>query len=68
MNARFEIAIAREHGRRHEIEFADRLFDLRMKRTGIPDARRAAITDDIESELVEIFLQAGFLEVIGNHS
>ncbi len=66
MNARFEIAIAGKHGCRDQIEFADRLFDLRMERPGVSDASRAPISDDVESELIEVRLQSGFLKVIGD--
>src|SRR5438128_12232398 len=38
-----------------------------MKRPGISDARRTTVTDEIESELVEIFLQSGLVEIIRDH-
>src|SRR5205085_7883471 len=68
MHTRLEIAISRKHRCRDEIEFIDRLFDLRMQRAGVSDTSRAAVTDEIESELVEIFLQAGLLEIIRDHT
>ena len=61
MHARFEIAIAGKHGGRDEIVIVDRLLDLRMERPGIADAGRATVTDEIESELIEICLQSGLL-------
>src|SRR4051794_18267641 len=67
MHPRFEIAIAGKHRRRNEIEFVDRFLDVRMKWSGISNASRAAITDKIESELIEIFLQAGLVEIIGHN-
>ena len=37
-----------------------------MERPGIADAGGATVTDEIESELIEIFLQPGLVEIIGN--
>ena len=37
-----------------------------MQRARVADASRATVTDDIETKLVEIGLQAGFCEVIGH--
>ena len=56
VDARLEIAVARKHGRRDQIVIVDRLLDFRMERAGISDACRAAVADEIEPELVEIFL------------
>ena len=56
VHPRFEIAVTRKHGRRDQIVIVDRLFDFRMERAGISDAGRAAVADEIEPELVEIFL------------
>ncbi len=35
-----------------------------MERTGVADARCATVADEIETELIEIFLQPGFVEII----
>ena len=56
MHARFEVAVSRKHRGSNQIEFVDRLFDFRMERSGIADAGRATVADEIKSELVEIFL------------
>ena len=37
----------------------DRLGDLGRERTGVADARRAAVADDVEAELRERLHQAG---------
>ena len=64
MHARFEIAIAGKNRCRDQIVFVDRFLDLRMQRTGVADAGRAAVTDNIEAKLIEIRLQPGL--VAGN--
>ena len=66
MHARLEIAVAGEHAGGDEIVFGDRLLDGRVERAGIADAGRAAVADDLEAELVEVGLQAGLVEVIGD--
>ena len=66
MDARFEVAIAGKDGGGDEIEFVDRFFDPRVERTGVADAGGAAVADDVEAELVEIGLQPGFVQVIGD--
>ena len=39
-----------------------------MERAGVADAGRAAVADDVEPELVEIFLQAGLVQIIGDNA
>src|SRR5947207_11371330 len=68
MHARFEIPVPRKNRSCNQIVFVDRFLDVWMQRSRVADARRAAVTDEIEPELVEIFLQPGFLQVIGNRS
>ena len=48
------------------IVFNDGLLDRRRERTGIADARRATVTDEIEAELVEIRLQTGLVQIIAD--
>ena len=59
MDARLEIAIAGKHRRRHEVILVDRVFDGRGERSGIANTRRAPVTDQVESELIEVRLQPG---------
>src|SRR4051794_12175046 len=66
MDARLEVAIAREHGADDEIAFADRLGDLVCEGPRVADARRAAVADGVEAELVERLLQPGLL-VVARH-
>ena len=62
----FEIAIAREHRGGDDPVVVDRLGDLVGERAGIADAGRAAEADEIETELVEILLQAGIGEIFAD--
>src|SRR6478735_12576707 len=39
-----------------------------MQRPRVPDAGRATVADQIESELVEICLESGLFQVIGNNA
>src|SRR5882724_11585737 len=68
MHARFEISVARKNRSRNQVVFVDRLLDVWMQRSRVADASRATIADKIESELIKIFLQPSFLQVIGNHA
>ena len=68
MHARLEIAVARKDGGRDEIVFADRVFDCGRQGAGVADARRAAVTHEVEAELVEIHLQAGPVQIIAHHA
>ena len=64
MHARFEISISRKDRSCNQIVFVDRLLDIRMQRSGVADAGGATVADKVESELIEIFLQPGFVEII----
>ena len=44
------------------------LLDVRVERAGVADARRAAVADEVEAELVEVRREAGLLEVIRHHA
>src|SRR6516164_11523492 len=46
----------------------DGLLNIWMQRSRVADARRATVADQIKSELVEICLESGFFQVIGNHA
>ena len=57
MDARFEIAIARKHRSRDEIVAGNGLFDCGIERAGVADACRAAVADNVEAELIEVWLK-----------
>ena len=44
----------------------DRLLDVWMQWPGVANAGGATISDEIKSELIEIFLQSRFFQIIGN--
>ncbi len=68
VDARLEIAVARQHGGAHQVALRDRLVDLGRQVAGIADAGRAAVSGDIEAESLEIGQQAGLLQVFGDHA
>ena len=68
MDARLEIAVARQHGGADEIVRRDRLVDLGREVAGVADARRAAVGGDGEAELLEIGQQPGLGQVLGDHA
>ena len=39
-----------------------------MERPGVADASRATVADEIEAKLIEIFLQSGLIQIIGDHA
>ena len=67
VDATLEVAVARQHGRGDDVVLVDRLGDDFRQRTGVADAGRAAIADQIEADLVEILLQAGVGEVFADN-
>ena len=62
-DAALEVPVPGEDRAGDEIVLADRARDLRRERSGVPDARRAAVADDVEAELLEVRHEAGFVEV-----
>ena len=68
MDACFEVAITRKDRGGYKIEFVDRLFDVRVQRSGVADAGGTTIPDEVESELVKVFLQTRLVKIIGNNT
>src|SRR6476620_2434240 len=68
MHAGFKIPISRKNRSCNQIVFVDRLLDVWMQRPRVADASRAPVADEIESELVEICLESGLFQVIGNNA
>ena len=66
-DATLEVAVARKHAGRDQPLVVDRLGDRRRQRSGVADAGRAAEADEVEAQLVEVFLQAGLGEILGNN-
>ena len=67
VDAAFEVAVARQHRGGDQIVLVDRFGDLLRQRAGIADAGGAAEADEVEAERVEILLQAGLVEIFGDH-
>ena len=62
VNATFEVPIAGENRADDETCFVDGGFDRCVKRTRVPDAGRAAVTNRVEAHGVQVFLQTrGFV-------
>ena len=67
MNARFEVAVAREHGTCNDVLVDDRLLERGVDRTRSTNTGAAAIAGDGKAELVEERLQARGFEVFADH-
>ena len=66
VDAALEVAVAREHGDDREVLGLDDVGDLLRQRTGVPDAGRAAVADEVEAERLEALGQLRALEVLGD--
>ena len=68
VHARFEISISRKDRSSNQIVLVNGLLDVWMQRPGVADAGRTTVPNKIESELIEIFLQSGFVEIVRNYT
>ena len=66
IDAALEVAVAGEHRGDDEILVVDGVGDLLGQRAGVADAGGAAVADEVEAERVEIVLQAGLVEIVGD--
>ena len=62
-----EVAVAREHRADDQVLLVDRRRDLLRQRAGVPDAGGAAVADEVELELVQVLVEPGLLQVLGDH-
>ena len=62
-----EVPVAGEHGGRHQVTLVDRRGDRGRQGAGIADAGGAPIAHQIETHGVQVFLEAGIGEVVGDH-
>jgi hypothetical protein len=60
VDAPLEVAIARENGGDDEPALVDRGRDVLRQGAAVPDARRAAVADDVEAERLEVREQPDF--------
>ena len=68
MDAGFEVAVARQDRGSHQVVLQHRFFDLGVERTRVADAGGAAVAHRLEAQLIEVGLEPGLVEVIGDHS
>src|SRR4029077_8696072 len=68
MHTRFEVAVSRKNGCGNKIVFVDRLLNIRMQRSRVADAGGTTVTNQVESELVEVFLETCLVKIIGNNT
>ena len=66
LDASFEIAIAAQHRGDDQISCVDFRRHVVGQRPAVADARRAAVADQIEAELVEIRLEARLSQILGH--
>ena len=66
VDARLEVPVSGEHRAHDQVALRDRVGDRLGQGAGVSDARRAAVPDRLESELVEIPRQARLLVVFGH--
>ena len=67
VDARLEVPVAGEHGADDEVTIGDGGADRLRQRTGVPDARRAAVADGVEAQRVEVRVEAGGAVVLAHH-
>ena len=66
VNAAFEVTVARKYTRCNDIAFLNSGFDLRFQRPGIANAGRAAVTNGVETQRIEVIDEVRFREVVGD--
>ena len=67
LDAAFEISVAAQHGRDNQAARVDLGRYIVRQRAAVADARRAAVADENETELIEIRVEPGLLQVVGDH-
>ena len=64
VDAALEVSVAGKNGGHDHVVFRDVVRDVVGKRAAVADARGAAVTDEIESDLVEVGREARLLEIV----
>ncbi len=64
VNPGFKVAVARKDRRRDDVLGLHHVLNAFIERTGVADASGAAVADRLEPKLIELVLQAGFVQVI----
>ncbi len=68
MDAAFEVAVARQHRRHHEVAALDVRGHLGRERAGVAHAGGAAVAGKLVAQRVQRLLQAGGGEVVGHRA
>ena len=66
MNAGLEVAVARQHGRTHQVVLVDGRIELGREVAGIADAGGAAVAGKGKAEFFQVRQQPGLCEVFGD--
>ncbi len=66
MDARLEVAVARQHGGAHQVVAGDGLVELGCEIARVADAGGAAVAHQCKAELFQIRQQAGLAQVFGD--
>ena len=66
VDAALEVAIAGQHRAGDQVAIGDGLGDFLRQRAGVADAGCAAVADEVEAEGVEIVLQVGLRQIVGD--
>ncbi|MND89956.1 hypothetical protein D3C80_820310 [compost metagenome] len=66
VHAAFEVAVARQDRGRDQAVVVDRLRDGRVQRARVADAGGAAVADQVEAHGVQILLEAGVGQIVGD--
>ena len=65
-DAAFKVTVARQDCRSDDAILVDGIGNVLVQRAGVADTGGAAVTDEVEAELVEILLQAGIGEIFAD--
>ena len=68
MDARFEIAVARQYGTSHNIIVENLFLDIGIDRPGSTDTSAAAVAGDIEAQRIKMGLQTRRLKIFAHHA
>src|SRR5204863_9991708 len=68
MHTCFEVSIARKNRSGNDIAFADNLLDRGIEWSGVTDTGRAAIANQIKTQLIQVRLETGAFEILGDNS
>ena len=61
VDATFEVAVSRQHRHARKVVFVDRLGHALEQRSGVTDARRAAVAREVEAQIVQRLDERGTL-------